>query len=246
MARKGVNTKVEAANNRKAQAKAEKDKAKRAELEALEDAKWSKGAKKNDKKEAEAAKKAAALQRKLEAQKQLAEEEKALNKPKAPKPNYMKKTSIYTTERTTAKKSNIPTSLTNEEEQQSQATKPILTEKDIEKHPERRFKNALKAFEERELKNFRAQYPGLRLSQLKEIMYKEFQKSPENPFNQSNVYSYNTSLEEINRKLRGEPEPAEEEEENDEEENEESSDKKTEEETSAAQVTANKKAGTSY
>lgn len=53
----------------------------------------------------------------------------------------------------------------------------------------------------REVKNFRAQYPGLRLSQLKEIMYKEFQKSPDNPFNQSNVFSYNSTLEEVNRKL---------------------------------------------
>lgn len=56
-------------------------------------------------------------------------------------------------------------------------------------------------FLNRELKNFRAQYPGLRLSQLREIMYKEFQKSPDNPFNQSNVFSYNSTLEEVNRKL---------------------------------------------
>jgi hypothetical protein len=79
----------------------------------------------------------------------------------------------------------------------------------------------LKDFEERELKNYRSEYPGLRLSQLKEIMYKDFQKSADNPFNQSNVFSYNTSLEEVNRKLYGEPEPKEEEkEENEEEEGE--------------------------
>ncbi|KAI9470020.1 MAG: hypothetical protein EXX96DRAFT_588459 [Benjaminiella poitrasii] len=252
MARKGTNTKVEAANNRKAQAKAEKEKSKKAELDALEDSKWSKGAKKNDKREVEAAKKAAALLRKQEIQKQLAEEEKNLNKPKAPKPNYTKKTSIFTTERTTAKKSSIPTSLTDDDESANKS-KPILTEKDIEKHPERRFKNALKAFEERELKNFRAQYPGLRLSQLKEIMYKEFQKSPDNPFNQTNVFSYNTSLDDINRKIRGEPEPTKEEEEEEEEEEnkdeKEASDKKTEETKTAApagKVTANKKADASY
>lgn len=56
-------------------------------------------------------------------------------------------------------------------------------------------------FINREIKNFRAQYPGLRLSQLKEIMYKEFQKSPDNPFNQTNVFSYNTTIEEVNRKI---------------------------------------------
>lgn len=62
----------------------------------------------------------------------------------------------------------------------------------------------MKEFEERELKNYRSEYPGLRLSQLKEIMYKDFQKSPDNPFNQANVFAYNTSLEEVNRKLYGE------------------------------------------
>lgn len=69
MARKGVNTKVEAANNRKAGSKAEKEQQKRAETEAKEDAKWAKGAKKNDKKELDAEKKAAALAKKLEKQK---------------------------------------------------------------------------------------------------------------------------------------------------------------------------------
>lgn len=71
MAKKSVNTKVEAANNRKAASKAEKDAQRKADLEAKEDAHWAKGAKKNDKKEAEAEKKAAALQRKLEAKKLL-------------------------------------------------------------------------------------------------------------------------------------------------------------------------------
>jgi hypothetical protein len=68
--------------------------------------------------------------------------------------------------------------------------------KDVEKHPERRFKGALAAFEERELPNFKKDNPGLRLTQLKEIMYKAFQKSPENPFNQVNVVAYNVTQEE--------------------------------------------------
>lgn len=134
-------------------------------------------------------------------------------------------------------------------------TKPILTEKDIEKHPERRFKNALKEFEEREIKNFRAQYPGLRLSQLKEIMYKEFQKSPDNPFNQTNVFSYNSTLDEVNRKLNGEPEPTEEEEEEEVEEEGNAEAKKELEQSAVSDTTtastatksaSKKKAGTSY
>lgn len=181
-----------------------------------------------------------------------AEEEKALNKPKAPKANYTKK-SVFTTERTPVKKSAAPTSLYEEDEPKK--TKPILTEKDIEKHPERRFKNALKEFEEREIKNFRAQYPGLRLSQLKEIMYKEFQKSPDNPFNQTNVFSYNSTLDEVNRKLNGEPEPTEEEEEEEVEEEGNAEAKKELEQSAVSDTTtastatksaSKKKAGTSY
>lgn len=68
--------------------------------------------------------------------------------------------------------------------------------KDVEKHPERRFKAAFAAFEERELPNFKRDNPGLRLSQLKELIYKAFQKSPENPFNQANIISYNATEEE--------------------------------------------------
>ncbi|RCH85732.1 hypothetical protein CU098_009150, partial [Rhizopus stolonifer] len=68
--------------------------------------------------------------------------------------------------------------------------------KDIEKHPERRFKAAFAAFEERELPRFKAENPGLRLSQLKELIYKAFQKSPENPFNQANVIAYNATQDE--------------------------------------------------
>lgn len=68
MAKKTMNTKVEAANNRKASSRAEKEQQKKAEVESKEDAKWAKGAKKNDKKEAEAEKKAALLLKKQEAQ----------------------------------------------------------------------------------------------------------------------------------------------------------------------------------
>lgn len=146
MAKKTANTKVEAANNRKASSRAEKEEQKKADMNAKEDAKWAKGSKKNDKKELEAEKKAALALKKQEAQRILAEEEKNLIKPKAPKPNYMPKKTLFTTEKTVSKKTTIPTELYDEE---PVARKPILTEKDIEKHPERRFKNALKEYEER-------------------------------------------------------------------------------------------------
>ncbi|EGN96373.1 hypothetical protein SERLA73DRAFT_186100 [Serpula lacrymans var. lacrymans S7.3] len=72
----------------------------------------------------------------------------------------------------------------------------------IERHPERRFKvsllrfllnrsyqfekfqGAFEAYKERELPNLKVEHPGLRLQQYQDLLYKQFQKSPENPFNQ--------------------------------------------------------------
>lgn len=65
----------------------------------------------------------------------------------------------------------------------------------LEKHPERRFKAAYEAYEQRELPNARADHPGLRLQQYKELLFKQFQKAPENPFNQTTV-SYDATKEE--------------------------------------------------
>ncbi|KAH6919171.1 hypothetical protein BKA70DRAFT_1249472 [Coprinopsis sp. MPI-PUGE-AT-0042] len=57
----------------------------------------------------------------------------------------------------------------------------------LEAHPERRFKAAFAAYSERELPNLRKDHPGLRLQQYNDLLYKNFQKSPENPFNQVTV-----------------------------------------------------------
>lgn len=57
----------------------------------------------------------------------------------------------------------------------------------IERHPERRFKAAYEAFQERELPKLKEDRPGLRLQQYKDLLYKQFQKSPDNPFNQTLV-----------------------------------------------------------
>lgn len=55
---------------------------------------------------------------------------------------------------------------------------------DIDKHPEKRMKAAFTAFEEVNLPRIKAENPTLRLSQLKQILRKEWMKSPENPANQ--------------------------------------------------------------
>ncbi|KAJ3728336.1 hypothetical protein C8R42DRAFT_653482 [Lentinula raphanica] len=65
----------------------------------------------------------------------------------------------------------------------------------IERHPERRFKAAFEAYQERELPNLKQEHPGLRLQQYKDLLYKQFQKSPENPFNQTTV-AYDASKDE--------------------------------------------------
>ncbi|KAH7890060.1 hypothetical protein F5I97DRAFT_630878 [Phlebopus sp. FC_14] len=71
----------------------------------------------------------------------------------------------------------------------------------IERHPERRFKAAFEAYKERELPKVRADHPGLRLQQYQDLLYKQFQKSPENPFNQVTV-AYDATKDERTQALK--------------------------------------------
>lgn len=50
-----------------------------------------------------------------------------------------------------------------------------------DKHPERRMKAAYTAFEEREMPRLKAENPTLRMSQLRQLLKKEWMKSPDNP-----------------------------------------------------------------
>ncbi|GBM70284.1 Coiled-coil domain-containing protein 124-B [Araneus ventricosus] len=54
----------------------------------------------------------------------------------------------------------------------------------VDLHPEKRVKAAYQAFEERNLPILKAENPNLRLSQLKQMLKKDWMKSPENPLNQ--------------------------------------------------------------
>ena len=74
----------------------------------------------------------------------------------------------------------------------------IFKKEEVDKHPERRVKAAFESFQERRLKELKKENPTLRLSQLKEIVWKEFKKSPENPMNQQNA-AYNAKPEEIQK-----------------------------------------------
>ncbi|KAJ6652819.1 hypothetical protein lerEdw1_010599 [Lerista edwardsae] len=55
---------------------------------------------------------------------------------------------------------------------------------DLDRHPERRMKAAFLTFEEVNLPRLKQENPNMRLSQLKQLLKKEWMKSPENPMNQ--------------------------------------------------------------
>jgi hypothetical protein len=50
-----------------------------------------------------------------------------------------------------------------------------------DRHPERRARAAFAAFQERELARLKGERPGLKLSQYKELVWRSWQKAPENP-----------------------------------------------------------------
>jgi hypothetical protein len=70
----------------------------------------------------------------------------------------------------------------------------------IDKHPEKRFAAAYAKYEERRLAEMKADGSGvgLRLEQRKQRIRKEFDKSPENPFNQITA-SYNATRDDLDQ-----------------------------------------------
>ena len=57
----------------------------------------------------------------------------------------------------------------------------------IDRHPERRFKAAYAAYEARRMPELEEEHKGLRKKQREDMIRKEFERSPENPFNQVNA-----------------------------------------------------------
>lgn len=172
-------------------------------MAAAEDAEWSKGSKGKSKKEAEAEKKAEAARKKAEREAMLKEEEDSLpSKSVKSKQRGQEKVANrragkiddFVSEKGTAlSASGIDDALDALEI----STGVGANKKGIERHPERRFKAAYAAYEERRLPEYKQEHPGLRLNQYKELIRKEFEKSPENPFNQANQVSYNATQDEV-------------------------------------------------
>lgn len=55
---------------------------------------------------------------------------------------------------------------------------------EADRHPERRMRAAFTAFEEVQLPRLKQENPNMRLSQLKQLLKKEWLRSPDNPMNQ--------------------------------------------------------------
>jgi len=66
----------------------------------------------------------------------------------------------------------------------------------LERHPERRYKAAYAAYEARRLPELEEELKGLRRGQRIEVVRKEFEKSPENPFNMASA-RFDASKEEV-------------------------------------------------
>jgi len=55
----------------------------------------------------------------------------------------------------------------------------------VDRHPEKRVKASFKAYEEAELARLKEEKPGLTLTQYREVIWKTWKKSPDNPLNQA-------------------------------------------------------------
>ncbi|KAK3487734.1 uncharacterized protein B0T23DRAFT_398423 [Neurospora hispaniola] len=197
------NSKKAAGQARKADAAAQKAAAEDAKKAAAEAAEWDKGAKSNAKKEAEAAKKAEAARKKAEREALLKEEEKntpGRTQPKNAKTAVRKTRGLDLSQLDDDGSGPLATlnasGIDNALDALSLTTSSAVDK--IDRHPERRFKAAYAAFEERRLAEMEkdGSGQGLRLNQKKEKIKKEFEKHPDNPFNQVTA-RYDASREEL-------------------------------------------------
>ncbi|XP_002736202.1 coiled-coil domain-containing protein 124-like [Saccoglossus kowalevskii] len=210
---KGENSKAVVAKARKAEAKAIEDERRE---KAIEDEKWRDDdkyvARKQERKASKDKKRQEDLERKL-AKKQLLEEEEAALAKISAKPQSTKltrteiqqelekqeqqrkekaKRNISVNEDPLEENPNIPLEEGAVEARSVEDAIAVLSVKEsqVERHPERRMKAAYQAFEEENLPRLKADFPNFRLSQLKQMLKKDWMKSPENPMNQRSE-SYN-------------------------------------------------------
>lgn len=198
---KEPNSRATAANEKKAQAKAKKDQQKARQEEAQLTKEWSKGAKDTTRQQEQEQKRLEKEERRREAQRQLEEENKQLPTARGAQKKALQKTdaaSHQPVEEYAARTIDDALDLFDnlEESTGDPASSNKAAAALVDRHPERRAKAAYRQFEDREMARLKQENPGLRMSQLKERLKKLWQKSPENPLNQSQV-AHNAKQEDI-------------------------------------------------
>lgn len=204
--RKSDNTKRAAGMARKAEAADQKAAQQAAREEAEEEERWQKGTKGSNKKDADREKKAEAARKKAERDSLLAAEEASLPSRAEPKKSKApaKKTrgldlSQLDDGPSTGSKGAAALNATGIDNALDalSLTSENKTSK-VEKHPERRYPAAYAKYEARRLNEMDEDGTGagLRQNQKKERIRKEFEKSPENPFNQVTA-RYDASKDEL-------------------------------------------------
>ncbi|KAK1342511.1 hypothetical protein QTO34_015276 [Cnephaeus nilssonii] len=203
----GENTKSAAARARRAEAKAAADARKHKELE---DAYWKDEDKhvmrKEQRKEEKEKRRLEQLERKKETQRLLEEEDSKLKNSKAPRVAVPSKVTRAQIEETLRRDHQHKDAQEQAEKVKSHLEVPleenvnrrVLEEGSLEergrhavpagdRHPERRMRAAFTAFEEEQLPRLKQENPNMRLSQLKQLLKKEWLRSPDNPMNQRAV-----------------------------------------------------------
>ncbi|KAL8556548.1 hypothetical protein ACS0TY_004119 [Phlomoides rotata] len=106
-----------------------------------------------------------------------AEEEKKKQTRTADEEEYDRMVSVMNTNRV----DNVIEARTVEE---AIARMTVVENLPVDKHPEKRLKASFKAFEEAELPKLKEEKPGLTHTQYKDMIWKLWKKSPDNPLNQ--------------------------------------------------------------
>ncbi|KAF5017494.1 hypothetical protein F66182_10569 [Fusarium sp. NRRL 66182] len=200
--KKGENSKKVAGNARKAEAAAQKAAANDARQEAAEEEKWQKGAKSNSKKEAQEAKAAEAERKKAE-KAALAAEDDANTPGKAPKKSKapVKKSRGLDLSQLGDDDDSKPSAISASGIDNALDALSLTGGKDdgkVDRHPERRYPAAYAKYEAQRLEEMKKDGSGvgLRLDQRKTRIRKEFEKHPDNPFNQVTA-SYNATRDDL-------------------------------------------------
>ncbi|BEJ15059.1 hypothetical protein CspHIS471_0408260 [Cutaneotrichosporon sp. HIS471] len=217
---KGGNAKKESGRAKKAENEAKKAAEVTKAKDKVEADKWKAGSKGASKADVEAAKKSEAAAKKADRDRLLAEEEAAAPvKKKAPSAKDKKiaaeaKLKAQNISIAAAFRTDDPAGLRRDEDRKvdelsatgiegmlealevvnAKTSDQAMGSKagEIERHPEKRYKAAFAAYVEREMPKLKEDHPGLRQNQMREVLHKQFQKAPENPFNQVSV-AYNAS-----------------------------------------------------